>query len=101
MKEFILCASVMYQGNIISGRRHSDCYEILENLLGKDIDLGTREDQGFLTSKGRHVSRREAFVIAKENGQIFHNMYDNVDVNSEQAILTSEDLYYDTEIDDN
>jgi len=94
MNEFILCASVMYKGTIVSGRRHHNCYTILREL-GHDEEP-IREDQGFLTSLGRHVSREEGFLIAKKNNQIFHKMYDNDNTGS----LTSEDLYYDDKIDD-
>nr|DAX49260.1 MAG TPA: hypothetical protein [Caudoviricetes sp.] len=43
------------------------------------------EDQGFYTSKGRFVDRREACKIAKESGQI--------EIDNEKTVLYSEDLY--------
>ena len=94
-KELILCAAVMYEGKIVSGRRHKDCYRLLEGLLGiDDVDIG-REAQGFLTSKGFFVNRKEGFKIAKDNDQIWHNMHDDRD----EGELTSEDLYWDEEVD--
>lgn len=95
-KEFILCAAIDYNGIIVSGRRHTDCYNILNQLTNiEDNLLPDRDKQGFLTSTGRFVDRKIAFIIAKENGQIFHKMYDN----DSSGSLTSEDLYYDDEID--
>jgi hypothetical protein len=93
-KEFILCASVMFNNRVVSARRHKDCYKLLEGLLGIDINI-SRKDQGFLTSNGRHVDRKEGFKIAKDNDQIWHKMHDD----REEGELTSEDLYWDEEID--
>lgn len=96
-KEFILCAAIDYNGIIVSGRRHKDCYNTLKQLTNiiDDYLLPDRDKQGFLTSTGRFVDRETAFTIAKDNKQIIHNMYDN----DSSGILTSEDLYYDEEID--
>lgn len=90
-KEYILCASVKYGDIIINGRRHKDCYIILRQFKPniKEEDEPGREFQGFLTSKNRYVSREEAFIIAKEQEQIIHHMFDN-DLSGK---LTSEDLY--------
>lgn len=104
-KEFIVCSAVHYDngvknktvlnvesGVIVCGRRHSDCYDIIEGLIG-DIDMSkipARDKQGFLTSKNRYVSRAEAFKIAKENNQITHKMFDN----DETGSLNSEDLWW-------
>lgn len=87
-KEFIVCAAIMYDDRIITGFRHSDCLEIIENINSL-CPIPNRESQGFLTSKHRYVSRTEAFKIAKENNQIWHNMHGNLEDNQ----LTSEDLY--------
>ena len=93
--EFILCASIMFEGKIVSARRHKDCYNLLEGLLKVDAVTVGREAQGFLTSKGRFVDRKEGFKIAKANDQIWHNMHDDRD----EGKLTSEDLYWDEEVD--
>ncbi len=92
-KEFILCAAVNYKGIIVSGYRHGDCADVLKDLLSEHIgfvDTPERKDQGFLTSHNRFVDRKEAFVIAKANNQIWHKLHDGV----EEGQLTSEDLYY-------
>jgi len=103
IKEFILCAAVHFKngattgieninsGVIICGRRHGDCYDILEGLTGmygNDLD-SDRENQGFLTSFNRFVDRKEAFKIAKTNHQFIHKMFDD----DNEGELTSEDLY--------
>lgn len=76
MKDFILCAAIKYNGLIIPGHRHGDCYSLLEGLIGKisTDKLPGRNKQGFLTSKNRYVSREEAWEIAKENNQIMFGL---------------------------
>ena len=97
--EHILCAAVDYNLTIVCGRRHSDCYQIINNLYrmytGKDTDptdLPDRDKQGFITSTNRFVDRKTAFIIAKEQKQFCHNIHDNDD--EDENILISEDLYY-------
>lgn len=91
-REFILCASLMYNGFIISGHRHSDCYKILRECFGvKDEDLPQRQHQGFLTSLNRFVDRKEGWKIAKENNQIQYGL--EVSDNGEESELISENLY--------
>lgn len=97
-KEYILCAAIkrktpinvesknyktytLEDDDIYSievGRRHNDIIA----RFGKDVLYLTQ--QGFYTSFGRFVNRKEAMVIAKEAGQIG-------ETDSEQ--LYSEDLY--------
>lgn len=91
MKEFILCAAIDFKGTIICGHRHSDCYELLLNLVNpKDEDVPGRDFQGFLTSKNRFVNRKEAYKIAEENNQI---KFGHGAINEEDKILISENLY--------
>ena len=104
--EFILCAAINYNGNIVCGHRHGDCYEVLIALIG-DIDtdkLPDRDSQGFLTSLNRYVGREEAWKIAKENKQIIYGLKasdrDNEEVEKwlgmtekPKSILISENLY--------
>lgn len=97
--EFIICAAVNYDGTIVCGRRHGDCYRTAESLLkictcwrkhqNTMPQFADRENQGFMTSTGRYVTRVEAFTIAKANNQIIHKMFDN----DSEGSLTSEDLY--------
>jgi len=105
-KEFILCAAIDYNGVIISGHRHGDCYETLEALVGKieTSKLPDRNKQGFLTSKNRYVNREEAWVIAKANNQIQYGLnasdhdndilLDGLKISEKpKSILISENLY--------
>lgn len=112
-KEYILCASIHFDdgkvhplqpknittGFVVCGHRHHNCYTSLRSIgksLGYDdtlivkkwLDLETREVQGFITNLDRHVDRKEAYLIAKEAGQLLHNMHDK-----SNPILISEDLY--------
>ena len=105
-KEFILCAAIDYNGTIVCGHRHGDCYETLEALIGKiDTDkLPNRDKQGFLTSTNRYIGREEAWKIAKERGQIFYGLeasdHDDPELNKwlgiegeVKTMLISENLY--------
>ncbi len=89
-KEFILCASLNYNGTIISAARHSDCYAIILELFANPV-LPDRAEQGFLTSKNRYVDRKEAWKIAKENNQIKWGLKSSEI--GEESQLISENLY--------
>lgn len=90
MKEFIICSAIDYKGNIICGRRHNDCNNTLRLLAGLNVtELPEREKQGFITSLGRFIDRKEAFLMAKENNQIYHKMFDD----DSTGELTSEDIF--------
>ena len=106
-KEFILCAAIDYNGTIICGHRHGDCYKVLKDLLGEESfnNLPDRDHQGFLTSLNRYVGREEAWIIAKENNQIAYGLKASEAVDEElnkwlglpekynEPILISENLY--------
>jgi hypothetical protein len=92
-QEKILCSAIMYNETVIPGRRHSDCYEVLRALTGiwkNDPRLPGHDQQGFLTSEGRYVNRREAWAIAEAAGQI---LYGSDASDEEDNILISENLY--------
>jgi len=92
--EDIRCAAIHYNdgkeyphqprnidsGYVLCGLRHHNCF-----VMRNDINDGKRRNtrQGFLTSKDRFVTRKEAVQIALDAGQI----PEPVD------ILFSEDLY--------
>jgi hypothetical protein len=100
--EYILCAAVWYKelelkkgiqrhsnpkncliGLVFSGHRHGQCIYSKFAITGlKDNESGENE-QGFLTSKNRFVSREEAAQIAFDTGQIKQST----------TSLYSEDLY--------
>ncbi len=118
-EEYILCAAIWYKdgivykeqprnvstGIVISGRRHNNCFMILQQLKSDfDTNLIERKDFGFLTSFDRYVDREEGFIIAHKQKQIWHdliqheiniNFGDDKNIIYDKNILTSEDLYYD------
>lgn len=94
-KEYILCAAVKrkiprdcqpyHEGtndicNVEIGYRHHD---IMQRFGKDELDL---TKQGFYTSKGRFVDRKEARIIAIEAGQVG-------DTPNLSSRLFSEDLY--------
>ncbi len=87
-QERILCAAIRIVHNdetlIIPGFRHGDCFGLLVKL-GLTLYVSS-EDQGFLTSKNRYVSRTEAYEIAVKAHQV-------KDYGEDSIILISEDLY--------
>ena len=95
--EKILCSAINYNGAIITGRRHSDCYKSLKSILEVEsysninFDLADREHQGFLTTFNRFVDRKEAYKIAKAQNQIKYGF--DATENGEESILISENLF--------
>lgn len=93
LPEFILCAAVYVDdgkdhkprsyahpktGIVFCGWRHGDCFVPLQawadllppaerEAIGEE---GLHKNQGFLTSRGRFVSREEAWTIARDAGQL-------------------------------
>ncbi len=105
--EKIICAAVWYKeipvkkdipvgstnprncptGLVFSGHRHGQCIYTKCAVTGlRDCESGENV-QGFLTSKNRFVTRREALIIALDQGQVI----DLSDVRGDK--LYSEDLY--------
>jgi hypothetical protein len=103
--ERILCAAIHYDdkvnydyspqgintGFVICGYRHNNCIEILKVIYKESSNvpkgLVRKSVQGFLTSKNRFVTRKEAFkIFFPEPGhkQPFDSLNDE---------LFSEDLY--------
>ena len=82
--EYILCAAIkrieprqdttMYHNNDICnieiGYRHHDIIRRFHDEVSR-----YPEDQGFYTSKGRFVGRKEAMVIAMAAGQVRNTYY--------------------------
>lgn len=95
MKEYLLCAAIHYDdgiehvhqpknvktGIVVCGRRH-------HNIIASVFDLSGRKtfsenEQGFVTSHDRFVTREQGAFIAYEAGQI----------KEPKKTLYSEDLY--------
>lgn len=71
ISERIVCAANVFEdGTIVLGVRHG-CEIMLKSAkaMGKPDLLHTR--QGFYTNWQRFVSREEAMIIAREQGQLF------------------------------
>lgn len=82
--EYILCAAIkrieprqdttMYHNNDICnieiGYRHHDIIRRFQGEISRNPD-----DQGFYTSFGRFVGRKEAMVIAMSAGQVRNSYY--------------------------
>ena len=69
----IIKAAIKHKGKIYTGLRHG---LIMENMRNKGVTAYiTQEEQGFLTSSGKFVSRVEAAKIAFKAGQIKEYVY--------------------------
>ncbi len=79
-KELIAQSAVLFEGVAYTGKRHSDAIRAAAEATGKKPITG---EQGFVTSAGRFVSRKEAAEIAFAAGQI----------EEEKDILFSEDVW--------
>lgn len=85
-KSRIVCAANRFQIKIgvreeyvtLIGPRHWDevMYQQFENLdsaIQESFDVGS-EEQGFIDQFGKFYIRQDAFIIAKENGQIIRDL---------------------------
>ena len=70
VKEYIVCSCINYKGIKVSGRRMNDCITTIRGFESQPDINEVFDNQGFITSSGRFVTREEAWVIAKENNQI-------------------------------
>lgn len=74
MGETIVAAAVHAKGLTFSvpppGRHHTILHAMSKDMGLDAMELGPPHAQGFLTSAGRFVGRREAAGIAVESGQI-------------------------------
>jgi hypothetical protein len=89
----ILCAAIKYKNwegeYIVPCRRHAEGYELLLQLTGvSKFDLYPACEDGFITTKGDWLDRREAYSHAVECGQLSETVED-----ISQGVLISEDLY--------
>lgn len=96
--EYVMCAANYYNDNIdhlyqpynidkgfiIGGWRHS-CIGISYMSANKEAERWDDCIQGFLTTKNRFLTREEALVVVKDNGQLTKPLLGGV--------LTSEDLW--------
>ncbi len=82
----IVCAAMkLKDGFIVVGARHFDMlmHATLKRIGATHLDV---EEQGFIDQFGNFLTRAEAMVIARKNGQIYRevgNGEDNIDLYSE------------------
>ena len=92
-KEYIICSCINYKGTKVGGRNMRNCYEAISNLVANPDMNEIHNNQGFITSTGRFVTREEAWIIAKENNQIKYEMIK--DFGSTTPFLMSVNLFKD------
>lgn len=78
--EHISAAAIQHAQVICTGKNHAECLAQLPFKRDKNLDI-----QGFLTSRGRFVSRDIAYDIAVRAGQIQTDLH-------KDRILYSEDI---------
>lgn len=87
-EEICICSAVKTEdGDIIKGHRHHDCFRAIESR-NKKI-LKEQGAQGFITSHGRYVDRKEGCSLMRLAGRKSRAGFEF----KEDDILTSEDLY--------
>jgi len=86
--ERIVCAAMkMEDGLVVTGIRHfsTEMRETLRRIYGDDYHLKVKE-QGFVNQRGTFLSRKIAWIIAKNADQIIAEV-------SSPGTLYSENLY--------
>ncbi len=100
-KEYIYCAATWFKdqptahylpkninhGIVIGGINHTQILYTANALLGNRQHEQGEQEQAFLTSCNRFVNRKEALIIAKEQGQL-NKMY-NGDENLYSEFITT------------
>ena len=92
--EKIVCAANRHKTTktVILGLRHWDIFmrqakTRVDNELGRTTN-STQWEHGFVDNKGQFLTRNEACMVAKDNGQ-FNRYY----TTNQKDVLFSEDLY--------
>lgn len=89
-KKKIKCAALRDKdGNIFWGRYHGEIF------LQKPIGVLRKAEQGFLTTEGRFVDRKEALKIATEQDQIIKKSspFEQLDSSDFKHLLSDKELY--------
>ncbi len=68
--EFIISAAIKHEDVIFSLPRPSRHYHIAHKMYDMGLPKTAQQYQGFLTTTGRFVDRKEAATLAMVNGQI-------------------------------
>lgn len=87
--EKVKSAALSFNGEVFEGENHGYALGKIWDKYGQGIDHAKVAD-GFTTTKGRFVSREEAFGLAKSNDQIQEKVLQSLTPDS--SMLLSEDL---------
>lgn len=68
--ETIVCVAIRHAGQVYSVPRPGRHHHVIRKMAGTGLGPEAMHDQGFLTSSGRYVDRKEALRIAAAVGQI-------------------------------
>ena len=85
MCKSIVKACVRYNDRLYTGFDHGECFKKLNE--DNTILVHSEIEQGFVDSDGNFVDRKQAMIIAKENGQLRYE--------PDKKTLISEDLHLD------
>lgn len=68
-KEIVICSAVRAKdGLVIRGHRHFHALQALHAIPGYEHERPWGDNQGFITSKNRYVTREEGYRIQKDAG---------------------------------
>lgn len=83
-----MAAAVQYGDVVVMTPRPGRHHHVINAMfaIAGDVAVGAETEQGFLTSDGRFVDRKEGFRIAEEAGQI-------VTKHGPEDTLFSEDMW--------
>jgi hypothetical protein len=84
--ETIATAAIRVEGTVYSAPRPGRHCDVFKVMPERDVYLARLDDQGFVTSTGRFVDRKEAAVIARAAGQLIREP-------TPHYMLTSEDVW--------
>jgi hypothetical protein len=97
IEKIIASAVQLTNGQIFVGKRHSDAQKNAMEILGKEEYLKEKVvKDGFVTTLLRFVDRKEAYLIAKSNGQFKRNeiqKHCGIENGYDDKELYSEDLW--------
>ena len=85
MCKSIVKACVRYNDILYTGFDHGECFKKLNE--DNTILVHSEIEQGFVDSDGNFIDRKQAMIIAKENGQLAYE--------TDKKTLISEDLHLD------
>lgn len=89
--EIVICAAVRASnGKVVRGHRHNNAMRALQEIPGYQTERPHGDNQGFVTSRNRYVTRKEGCEIQKKAG--IKSMLGPADAYL-HGELYSEDLY--------